>query len=128
MQGVPYGLVQRDCTCWLRLATCHELLLAFTCCRWEQAHYPNGEWHDDILQDAVVLHYAYSYRSDVASKAHRSCPDTYLEAARSGNKTAVRIQCTTALQVAIISCTSECTGRRSVHAAAAESSTLLAYR
>lgn len=41
----------------------------------------------------VILHYAYSYLSDVASKAHRSCPESHLEAARAGDASKARRHC-----------------------------------
>lgn len=34
--------------------------------------------------------YAASYESDVAAKAHRSCPDAYLQAARAGDRAKAR--------------------------------------
>ena len=42
-----------------------------------------------LLACQVILHYAYSYMSDVSGKAHRSCPDAYLEAARRGDRAKV---------------------------------------
>lgn len=44
-----------------------------------------------VSEDAVVLHYAYSYLSDVRDKAGKSCPGAeYLEAARRGDRAKVR--------------------------------------
>ena len=57
--------------------------------RWQTAANPRGEWQDTVSDDSVVLHYAYSYPEEVAAKAHRSCPDTFLEAARRGDKAKV---------------------------------------
>lgn len=44
-----------------------------------------------VVDDAsVILHYTYSYMSDVSEKAHRSCPDEYLAAAKAGDKSKLR--------------------------------------
>ena len=44
-----------------------------------------------VSEDAIVLHYAYSYLSDVRDKAGKSCPGAeYLEAARRGDRAKVR--------------------------------------
>lgn len=53
--------------------------------RWQTADNPTGHWVNLVSDDAIILHYAYSYLSDVANKAHRSCPDEYLEAAKRGD-------------------------------------------
>jgi hypothetical protein len=53
--------------------------------RWQTADNPTGHWVNLVSDDAIILHYAYSYLSDVANKAHRSCPDEYLEAAKHGD-------------------------------------------
>lgn len=54
--------------------------------RWQTADNPRGEWRNVVSDDSLVLHYAYAYESDVAVKAHRSCPEAYLEAARRGDR------------------------------------------
>ena len=59
--------------------------------RWQTAANQRGEWRDAVSDDSVVLHYAYSYPEEVAAKAHRSCPDSYLEAARRGDKAKVGV-------------------------------------
>ncbi len=51
--------------------------------RWVTAANPDGEWQTVVSEDAVVLHYAYSYLSDVRDKAGKSCPGAeYLAAAK----------------------------------------------
>lgn len=55
--------------------------------RWRTAENPYGQWQTVVSEDAVVLHYAYSYRSDIADKAATSCPHAeYLAAARHGDR------------------------------------------
>jgi hypothetical protein len=58
--------------------------------RWAAPDNPGGTWRDLVSDTAVVLHYAYSYPSDVARKARRSCPDEYLEAAKAGDAIKVK--------------------------------------
>ncbi|PRW56345.1 glycosyltransferase-like protein [Chlorella sorokiniana] len=58
--------------------------------RWATPANPTGAWREAVGDDSVVLHYAYSYERDVAAKAHRSCPDSYLEAARRGDRAKVK--------------------------------------
>lgn len=59
--------------------------------RWKTTSNPGGEWQTAVSEDAVVLHYAYSYLSDVRDKAGKSCPGAeYLEAARRGDRAKVR--------------------------------------
>lgn len=54
---------------------------------------PSGQWpRHSISTSTLVLHYAYSYERDVASKAARSCPQQYVDAARKGDKQQVRMQ------------------------------------
>lgn len=58
--------------------------------RWKTPSNPEGEWQTVVSEDAVVLHYAYSYLSDVRDKAGKSCPGAdYLEAARRGDRAKV---------------------------------------
>lgn len=54
--------------------------------RWQSTSNPDGEFTTIVDDASVVLHYTYSYMSDVEQKAHRSCPDEYLAAARAGDK------------------------------------------
>ncbi|KAL6776982.1 hypothetical protein ACKKBF_B19730 [Auxenochlorella protothecoides x Auxenochlorella symbiontica] len=58
--------------------------------RWQSADNPGGEFTNLVSDDSVILHYPYSYVSDVVDKAHRSCPDSYLAAARAGDRAKVR--------------------------------------
>jgi hypothetical protein len=46
-------------------------------------------WRDAVSDDSVVLHLAYSSPGDVAAKAHRSCPEDHLNAARRGDRAKV---------------------------------------
>jgi hypothetical protein len=57
--------------------------------RWQTADNPTGEWRDLVSDDTIVLHYAYSSPEDVAAKAHRSCPGSYLAAAQAGDRAKV---------------------------------------
>ncbi|KAL4457894.1 hypothetical protein ABPG75_012759 [Micractinium tetrahymenae] len=58
--------------------------------RWQTSTNPRGDWQDIVSDRSVILHYAYSYEQDVVAKAHRSCPDAYLEAARRGDRAKVK--------------------------------------
>ena len=58
--------------------------------RWATRANPGGVWADAVSDDSVVLHLAYSYMADVEAKAHRSCPDEFLEAARRGDRAKVK--------------------------------------
>ena len=53
--------------------------------RWVSEANPKGEWRTAVSEDTLVLHYAYSYMSDVSAKSARSCPPSYVAAARAGN-------------------------------------------
>lgn len=61
--------------------------------RWQSPDNPAGTWVDAVSDDSVVLHYAYSYLSDVEAKARRSCPDQYLAAALAGDRSLVKQRC-----------------------------------
>jgi hypothetical protein len=58
---------------------------------WVAPDNPKGAWRHHLLPNAMLLHYAYSYQSDVAAKAGRSCGpgNGHLEAALKGNATAL---------------------------------------
>lgn len=58
--------------------------------RWATPSNPEGHWQNHLSETSVVLHYGYSYMSDVASKSNRSCPQEYYEAALKGDKTKVK--------------------------------------
>lgn len=60
--------------------------------RWISPDNPEGKWVDAISDEAVVLHYAYSYLQDVREKSARSCPDEYKAAAQEGHLEALK-QC-----------------------------------
>jgi hypothetical protein len=58
--------------------------------RWKTGSNPYGQWQTEVSEDALVLHYAYSYRSDIADKAAVSCAGAgYLAAARRGDRAKV---------------------------------------
>lgn len=38
-----------------------------------------------MSEDNIVLHYAFSYLSDVTAKSARSCPERYIAAAKAGD-------------------------------------------
>ena len=61
--------------------------------RWQTPEKPSGAWHNAVSDVSVVLHYAYSYSSDVAAKAGRSCPGNFTAAARAGNRELVKAAC-----------------------------------
>lgn len=58
--------------------------------RWQTSDNPKGEWLNLVSDDSAILHYAYSYPGDVSSKAHRSCPDSYLDGARRGDRNKIK--------------------------------------
>ena len=67
-----------------------QITLEVLASRWKSRSNPHGQWQTRVSEDALVLHYAYSYRSDVADKAAVSCPDAgYLAAARRGDRAKV---------------------------------------
>jgi len=61
--------------------------------RWKSPSNPGGLWQNAVSDSAVVLHYAYTHWSDVSAKAHRSCPDEYLAAARAGDRQTIKSKC-----------------------------------
>lgn len=57
---------------------------------WQSPENPQGRFVNLVSDDSVILHYAYSYLSDVSNKAHRSCPEGFLEAAKRGDRSKVK--------------------------------------
>eukprot|EP00210_Caulerpa_lentillifera_P008089 g7723.t1 len=54
--------------------------------RWKTPSNPSGAWRDVISNTSILLHYGYSYLSDVTSKAKRSCPGDEFEDAVGSNR------------------------------------------
>lgn len=60
--------------------------------RWKTRDNPGGQWSTIVSEDAIVLHYAYAYLSDVRDKASKSCPGAeYLAAAKRGDRRKVSV-------------------------------------
>jgi hypothetical protein len=62
--------------------------------RWVSPENPAGLWVNAVSDSSIVLHYAYSNPSEVAAKAHRSCPgNSTATAAGAGNRELVKKTC-----------------------------------
>ncbi|KDD73134.1 hypothetical protein H632_c2500p0 [Helicosporidium sp. ATCC 50920] len=53
--------------------------------RWRTATNPTGAFSTLVSDAHAILHYVYSYVSDVRDRARRSCPPAYLTAVRAGD-------------------------------------------
>lgn len=55
---------------------------------------PSGKWMNAVSDTSIILHYAYSYKSDVKSKARRSCPEHTLSSSSSSSSSSPTVTAT----------------------------------